>query len=97
MPYFFSQNLQTNIGQQADQGAIIVIWPNQADKSAMVPKEASPTLTEQVPVVIQNNFTPSIAQTPAQATVSAATFSVTSLGIESSAEDIPSSVSVSEL
>ena len=97
MPYFFSQNLETNLGQQTDLGAIIVIWPNQADKSGMTPVEASATLATQVPVVVQNNFTPSIVQAPTQLTVAAATFSVADPGIAVSGEDIPSSVDVSEL
>ena len=97
MPYFLSQNLETNLGQQTDLGAIIVVWPNQPDKSALVPIEASPTLTEQVPVVIQNNFTPSIVQAPAQLTSSAVTFSVADPGIAASGENIPSSINVSEL
>ena len=97
MPYFFSQNLETNLGQQADFGAIIVIWPNQPDKSGMTPVEASDTLETQVPVVIQNNFSPSIIQTPTALPVAAATFSVADPGIEVSGEDIPSSVDLSEL
>ena len=97
MPYFLSQNLETNLGQQTDLGAIIVVWPNQPDKSALVPIEASPTLTEQIPVVIQNNFTPSIVQAPAQLTPSAVTFSVADPGIAASGENIPSSINVSEL
>jgi len=97
MPYFFSQNLETNLGQQTDFNAIVVIWPNQADKSGMTPVEASATLATQVPVVIQNNFTPSIVQAPTASTVASATFSVADPGIESSDEDIPSSINVSEL
>ena len=97
MPYFFSQNLETNLGQQTDFNAIVVIWPNQADKSGMTPVEASDTLTTQVPIVIQNNFSPSIIQAPTALTVAAATFSVADPGIEVSGEDIPSSIDVSEL
>ena len=97
MPYFLSQNLEPNLGQETDLGAIIVVWPNQPDKSALVPIEASPTLTEQVPVVIQNNFSPSIIQAPTASSVAAATFSVADPGIAVSGEDIPSSIDVSEL
>ena len=97
MPYFFSQNLETNLGQQTDFGAIIVIWPDQADKSGMTPVEASATLPTQVPVVIQNNFSPSIIQAPTASSVAAATFSVADPGIAVSGEDIPSSIDVSEL
>ena len=97
MPYNFSSNLQVNLGQQAVFGAIIVIWPDQADLSAMTPVQASDTLTTQVPVVIQNNFSPSIIQAPTALTVAAATFSVANPGIEVSGEDIPSSIDLSEL
>ena len=97
MPYFFSQNLETNLGQQTDFDAIVVIWPSQADKSGMTPVEASATLATQVPVVIQNNFSPSIIQAPTALTVAAATFLVANPGIEVSGEDIPSSIDLSEL
>ena len=97
MPYFFSQNLQTNLGQQANFGAIIVVWPNQPDKSALVPIVASPTLAAQTPIVVQNNFTPSIAQTPAEVAPSVSTLTVANLGIEASGEDIPILISLSEL
>ena len=97
MPYNLSSNLQVNLGQQAVSNAIIVVWPNQADQSGMTPVEASVTLTEQAPIIIENNFTPSIVQTTAQIADSTATFSIANPGIETSAEDIPNSVSVSEL
>ena len=97
MPYFFSQNLETNLGQQTDFNAIVVIWPNQPDKSGMAPVEASDTLETQVPIVIQNNFSPSIIQAPTALNIAAATFSVADPGIESSEENIPSSVDLSEL
>ena len=100
MPYNFSSNLQANLGQQAVFGAIIVIWPDQADLSAMTPVQASDTLTTQVPVVIQNNFSPSIIQAPPPPTTfagTASTLSIGNLGIEVSGEDIPSSIDLSEL